>query len=260
VNYVRIYDEFIKNRRDREAAATGYTEKHHIVPRCMGGGNEAGNIVRLTPEDHYFAHLLLAKAHGGRNWASLKAMVGLAKRSTDRDLTKLRARFQFGHVRRGLAEYYRSRMAGPNGRVADKTQYTLHNFDGRVVTGVRMELPAKTGLAKNTIHSLVRGVDKSAHGWYDPRHNPKGMSKGERQTIERSNQWTLYHYDGRVWSGTNREFCAAFGIKIWFQHPNGCVKGWYRTAKQARDHEKFRAESHKRAGESRRRNASDNSK
>jgi hypothetical protein len=41
----------------------GYLERHHVVPRCMGGGNEKANLVELTPEEHYVAHQLLVKKH-----------------------------------------------------------------------------------------------------------------------------------------------------------------------------------------------------
>lgn len=39
----------------------GYTEKHHIIPRCLGGSNEQINIAVLTAREHYIAHLLLTK-------------------------------------------------------------------------------------------------------------------------------------------------------------------------------------------------------
>jgi hypothetical protein len=32
----------------------------------MGGGDEPGNLVRLTPEEHYVAHQLLVKMHSGK--------------------------------------------------------------------------------------------------------------------------------------------------------------------------------------------------
>lgn len=44
-----------------------YTERHHIVPRCLGGTNDPTNIVRLTPEEHYIAHQLLVKIYPGNN-------------------------------------------------------------------------------------------------------------------------------------------------------------------------------------------------
>jgi len=41
----------------------GYFEKHHIIPRCLGGDNSKNNIVNLTPEEHYVAHQLLVKMY-----------------------------------------------------------------------------------------------------------------------------------------------------------------------------------------------------
>lgn len=41
----------------------GYTEKHHILPRCMGGTDDPENLVRLTAREHFVAHQLLVKMH-----------------------------------------------------------------------------------------------------------------------------------------------------------------------------------------------------
>lgn len=38
-----------------------YTEKHHIVPRCMNGDNSKKNIIKLPWMIHILAHYLLAK-------------------------------------------------------------------------------------------------------------------------------------------------------------------------------------------------------
>jgi|GEM_PF-3362454 len=90
MNYARIYGEFIENRRLREPGLTGYVEKHHILPRSIGGGNEAENLIRLTAEDHFFAHLLLAKIHGGAMWAALHAMCVGRKHPGSRYLKRMR--------------------------------------------------------------------------------------------------------------------------------------------------------------------------
>lgn len=63
MDYQRHYDSLISRARMREHI--GYMEKHHIVPRCLGGGDEPGNIARLTPEEHHVAHQLLLKLHPG---------------------------------------------------------------------------------------------------------------------------------------------------------------------------------------------------
>lgn len=53
----------------------GYFEKHHIVPRCLGGVDTSDNLVKLTLREHYVAHLLLTKFHEGE--AKRKLYYGL---------------------------------------------------------------------------------------------------------------------------------------------------------------------------------------
>lgn len=61
MNYTSHYQKLIDRARDR--VLLGYKERHHIVPRCIEGGDEKTNIVELTAEEHYVAHKLLVKIH-----------------------------------------------------------------------------------------------------------------------------------------------------------------------------------------------------
>ena len=58
----RIYREFIAHRRSL-VVLDG--ERHHVLPRALGGGDEDSNLVLLSRGDHLFAHVLLARIHGG---------------------------------------------------------------------------------------------------------------------------------------------------------------------------------------------------
>lgn len=61
MDYKRIYDKIIHYRKNN--VYNGYTEKHHIIPRCLGGSNDKDNIVRLSAKEHYICHLLLTKIY-----------------------------------------------------------------------------------------------------------------------------------------------------------------------------------------------------
>lgn len=61
MNYQRLYNVLIERAQNRKLV--GYYEKHHIVPRCMGGSDVEENIVRLTPEEHFLVHQLLVKIY-----------------------------------------------------------------------------------------------------------------------------------------------------------------------------------------------------
>ena len=57
------YDEFINNileTRGRFACGDEYHERHHIVPKCMGGTNDEDNLIDLFAREHFEAHRLLA--------------------------------------------------------------------------------------------------------------------------------------------------------------------------------------------------------
>lgn len=114
MDYKRIYSQFIADRRAHESGLTGYTERHHIVPRCLGGGDGPSNIIKLTAGDHFFAHLLLAKVHGGKLWYALNALVAMhhiGDRRADRAFT-IRARRHYEVIRLRFAEQHSIRMKG----------------------------------------------------------------------------------------------------------------------------------------------------
>jgi hypothetical protein len=56
-----------KNRHD----LTGYTEKHHIIPRSLGGNNTKDNLVKLTAHEHFVCHLLLTRCLLGEEKAKM---------------------------------------------------------------------------------------------------------------------------------------------------------------------------------------------
>lgn len=63
--YTGCYHRIIADARANPPS--GYSEQHHILPRCLGGNNAASNLVRLSAKQHYVCHLLLTKMVEGRN-------------------------------------------------------------------------------------------------------------------------------------------------------------------------------------------------
>jgi hypothetical protein len=63
--YTKWYNFIIKRAQIR--MLTSYTEKHHIVPKSMGGSNAKENLAILTAREHFVCHLLLVKMTTGEN-------------------------------------------------------------------------------------------------------------------------------------------------------------------------------------------------
>ena len=60
MNYLGHYENLINSRINR-TKLNCYFEVHHIIPKSIGGTDEPDNLVKLTPEEHFIAHLLLHK-------------------------------------------------------------------------------------------------------------------------------------------------------------------------------------------------------
>ena len=63
MNYIKIHNQIIENRRTNPLSKDTYGENHHIIPSSLGGSDDASNIVRLTPKEHYVVHHLLWRHH-----------------------------------------------------------------------------------------------------------------------------------------------------------------------------------------------------
>lgn len=61
MDYKKIYNTIVETAKHR--INDGYVEKHHIIPRCMGGTDDSTNIVALTAREHFVCHQLLVKIY-----------------------------------------------------------------------------------------------------------------------------------------------------------------------------------------------------
>ena len=63
--YTHWYYQIISRAQSREIS--GYVEKHHIIPRSLGGNNSKENLVALTAREHFICHLLLTRMTTGQS-------------------------------------------------------------------------------------------------------------------------------------------------------------------------------------------------
>lgn len=65
MNYQKIYNQIIERAKNRQLE--GYKEKHHILPKCLGGSNDKSNLVELTAREHFLCHMLLCEIYPKEN-------------------------------------------------------------------------------------------------------------------------------------------------------------------------------------------------
>ena len=86
--YYKWYYKIINNRAN--IPIIGYFEKHHILPKSLGGTNVDRNIVSLTAREHYICHLLLIRMTSGvYKYKMIRAIDAfkMSKPGTERKLT-----------------------------------------------------------------------------------------------------------------------------------------------------------------------------
>jgi 5-methylcytosine-specific restriction endonuclease McrA len=62
--YTKYYFKIIKE--SLQNPPTGYSEKHHIIPRSLGGDDSISNVVKLTARAHFICHKLLVLMTSGQ--------------------------------------------------------------------------------------------------------------------------------------------------------------------------------------------------
>ena len=96
MDYQAIYDRLMHRSIGR--TVNGYSERHHILPRCLGGSDEPSNIAVLTAEEHYVAHQLLVRLYPYDLGILSAAHVMTTARHLGRSANKL-----YGWLRRRMA-------------------------------------------------------------------------------------------------------------------------------------------------------------
>ncbi len=55
--WIKYYLKFISSRKEKGSRI------HHILPRSFGGDNSSNNLIKLTDQEHYIAHMILWRAY-----------------------------------------------------------------------------------------------------------------------------------------------------------------------------------------------------
>lgn len=200
MNYSRVYLDFIESRRGREPL--GYSELHHITPRSVGGGDELDNLIRLSLGDHYFAHLLVAKIHGGKLWTALFLM---AQRFDKPEALRGRRMYQAARQRHIEHERLKVGLKGADNGNHNPSIFEWVNVDsGEEVSATLHEMWGLYGSTRGGWTSCLTGAKRTFLGWTVKGRVVNRGLKGKRHRLQ--------HIDGRKFEGTQKEFSDMAGV------------------------------------------------
>lgn len=161
MNYKKIYDQFIKDRRKKEKDLSGYTEIHHVIPRSLGGTDCPGNLIKLSASDHFFCHLLLSKIHSGKMAIALSFMCSGLSRSS------------YGvKPKRWAYEYAKNEMS--------KYQKLKYSGEGNPFYGMSHTDETKKIISKNRTGKM-KGEKHFAYGKASPLRGRKSSDEAKRK-------------------------------------------------------------------------------
>lgn len=99
MDYKNLHDQIIARAKSRKLVDC-YFEKHHVVPKSIGGTDADDNVVALTGREHYLIHWLLYKIHNCREMAFAWYRMSHAKHSVVRYVSHT---FQYARAARAKA-------------------------------------------------------------------------------------------------------------------------------------------------------------
>jgi len=96
------YSSFMESCKKKKYPTDTILEKHHIIPKHEGGGNEESNLIRLSIKDHIAAHWLRWQVFGSLD----DRRAYLFRVSTPEERVKL----QLEIIKANVAEYKKNNM------------------------------------------------------------------------------------------------------------------------------------------------------
>lgn len=118
--YYRWYMQLCSGWPCVKDMADDYTERHHIIPRSMGGSNAKANTVKLSYRKHFLAHWLLVKCTEGEARVKMLAALFCMSRAV-RSKRRIISGWQFARAKAVCAD--------PEYRVAHSERAKKHNAE-----------------------------------------------------------------------------------------------------------------------------------
>jgi hypothetical protein len=185
----KVYNQLIEKRLT--CIPEGYCEKHHIIPKFMGGDNSKENLVYLTAREHYIAHKLLMK---------------ICEKHSSR---KIYGKSVFSVLAFMMNYFHEDRYILNSRQIEEiRKKVTIVKKESPVITGWKQSEEAKMKMKQN--HWSKRGVK---HGMLGKNHNDFSISKMRKHSTK--NWYDAYSPDGTIYENISiPELVRKFDLNV----------------------------------------------
>lgn len=204
MNYRRLYNSVIQNAKSQKRLKHSgvYFEKHHILPRSLGGDNSKDNTVLLTAREHFLAHWLLWKIEEGEAKNKMAyAFFKMCRKSEFRSTRPSTTGYKYEIARKANAVAMRNLHLD---KVVSKETRQKMSIFASARTGEKNSFFGKTHTVENKRKQSERA---------------KVTHKGEGNPNVKI--WNIKFPDGDVKSiKCLKQFCANLGVSVYKMRTN----------------------------------------
>lgn len=231
--YSKFYYSIINNAKQLNRARRGH-ERHHILPRSMGGSDESDNLVNLTMREHYICHLLLTKFTVGE---AKKKMFYAAHRIINSRPVTIKNSRMYEYVRKNRCAFLSDRYKDKS-YLETRGKHYAHEISEYQKEQIRKSNSlrewtdeSKLKMGSSQRRRKVERPESFAKGPFTQEHKDNiskaALGKGEK--------FTFIHEIHGMFTGTNQELIRAYpaifdkkchGAEVW-----KLSKGLYKSCK-----------------------------
>ena len=182
MDHQKVYHQLI-DRAKLRGNFEGYKEKHHIIPRCLGGSNDLDNLVYLTAREHFICHWLLHRANPNER----KLAIAFDRMAKGGNTTQPR----YIPSSRVIAE---AREASSRARTGIKKPNVSAKLKGRFVSEETIKKRAEAREQNRTAEKMRRRMS----GKGNPMYGSKRDDRSKLNTLTKSKKCVI---DGTLYDG-----------------------------------------------------------
>lgn len=193
--YTKCYFRIIEKSLDR--ILPSISEKHHIIPKSLGGTNESFNYAKLTPREHFICHVLLTKMTTGNSkykmLCALNLMMQKSSKNHQRYYFKPSKLYQ--SLREEFANYCKGRpkpegfgkrvsLSNSTRVVSDRTKSKLKEYnETRVFTDETREKMSASAKGRVFSEEHKQKISNSLKGKVRSKEHSENISKAAKGTV-----------------------------------------------------------------------------
>jgi hypothetical protein len=208
------YFEFIESCRLKEPSNV---HKHHIIPRYMGGMDDPKNLIKLSYEDHFTAHILLAESFKegsddyNRNIWSASRLMKWVEDSSKFDIAEKLSKIRKGKTYEELFGEETAKLAKE--KIKEHWRYYWNIEENKERKKVFM---TNNNPMKNYTFSAesIQKMSETRKNWWNNLSNDELIEWKKQRSIILKNWWNSLTEDEIIELKSKR----SISTKIWFEN------------------------------------------